>query len=286
MREQLLERIDACNSIKIKELRDIYWLISSDSLSQQLIPEYHINLISNSELPAILSKFRKESKIDFPKISSNLRLGKYAEQLVAFFIDKYSSYDLLSSQLQLIDKKQTKGEIDFLIQSKKINNIHLEFAIKYYIEHNKENKSEYWGPNYNDNWAQKKHKIVSFQSELTRLYPELLPSQFQSILFQKKILIFGQLFKKENMNSQNWCIQHSDLNKLETKGTFFYLAPKKYDWIFPFSKDNKLNTFSEIKSKIIQSPNRAKMIVCYNQKKIPTSWGFILYNSFPKDQIN
>jgi hypothetical protein len=281
MRKQFIERITACNTIKIKELRELYWLLSSESLSETLVPEHHFTLVSKINLSNLLEIFRNELQIGFPKINQKIRLGKYVEILIKFFLETYSEYVILGNQIQLIENKQTKGEIDFLIQKEETHYIHLEFAIKYYIKYKMKDTFEYWGPNFNDSWARKKLKIVDFQSELTNIYPHLLPQEFQGKKFEKKILILGSVFHEPNIESTNWSLHFDEIKKLNQKGVYFRWISNKQEWVFPFSSIPQVYSYSQIRSELVKGNKEAKLVVCYDQKKIPTSWGFILYNTLP-----
>lgn len=270
MNASFLERIKTCNGLKHKEHRDLFWLISSECLSENLLPKKHFPLFENVDLNDV---FNHMQDLSDPKIyKPNLRLGKYAEKLMIYFIENFTVWDILDSNIQLIENKKTVGEIDFLLSNKK-SFIHLEFAIKYYLTCRIENNIEYWGPNFKDNWAQKKERLLGKQMQLTETHKHLLSRSYQSIEFDKKALILGQLFETADSELTKTYASYRNIN--DFKGDFFCILQRKLDWIFPFFRNFELIDRKQLEDNLNDYHGEALMVVCYNKKKHPVSWGFL-----------
>lgn len=272
MDKSLIERIERCNQLNCKEHKDLFWLLSSDSISKKLMAKNHFELIKFSDLDTLFQNLLNNSS---PQIyNPNLRLGKYVEKLISYYLNQYSSFELLESQIQLIKDKKTIGEIDFLLKSGQ-EMIHLEFAIKYYIEINSP-ITEYWGPNFNDNWLRKREHLVSHQMALSSKFNHLLPSQYRNQSFSQCVSILGNLFYGIDKNINCWYCLSNNLEEIKNKGSYFKLVERRLDWAFPFETPDYYLDYEELNLKLKELDDTAKMIVIYTHKKIPNSWGFLL----------
>jgi hypothetical protein len=130
------------------------------------------------------------------KIHKFLRLGHYAEKLLAFY---FSHEGLLYSHgLQVhSEKSETIGEFDFLLYAQG-GLLHIELATKFYLFHRSLDASRpmtvfnYLGPNLNDNLGAKMRKIL--QQQLTLSQHECARKLVQSKVIAAKALIKGWLF--------------------------------------------------------------------------------------------
>ena len=265
-----LERIKSCNGLRYKEHRDLFWLINSKSLSESLLPQKHFSLFENINLDDLYNQLLEASSPQIYK--PNSRLGKYAEGLLYYFIENFTSWEILDSNIQLIENKITVGEIDFLLSNKE-SFIHLEFAIKYYLICQIENNIEYWGPNFRDNWAQKKERLLNKQIQLTESHKHLLKPSYQSIDFEKNALILGQLFETDDSKLAKGPISYRNIDDFQ--GDYFCILSRKLDWIFPFCDTFKLIDRKQLKDDILDYCDQAVMLVCYDEKKRPLNWGFL-----------
>lgn len=117
------------------------------------------------------------------ELPTSLRLGHLAEYIIARFFEFSLNYDLLFESLQLVENKQTIGEIDFILKDLNVNRvIHVELAYKFYLLDPK--LSQYsiknWvGPNRNDTLKNKLDKLKKKQFPL--LHHPVTKSNLQGI---------------------------------------------------------------------------------------------------------
>jgi uncharacterized protein len=94
-------------------------------------------------------------------INDSLMLGKRAERFLSHFLKHHPKYQILAENIQIIDQKETIGELDFLIQHQEKGLLHLELACKFYLFNpSASRKEEVWcGPNNRDFLSLKKQKL-------------------------------------------------------------------------------------------------------------------------------
>lgn len=217
-----------------------------------------------------LSQF-EETNIDrLPAIedikASNKRLGKLAEELFSFWIKQQSKYTIVFENLQIIDHKQTLGELDICLHDASTqSNIHIELITKFYL-YNPEydcNSIEAWiGPNRNDSLKNKISKLSSKQLPLLhnpislkklaelKLDTEHLKQQvcfkawlFVPLNFNEKLIQFNhECIAGHYLTYEIFKKRHSALNQ--------YFCPTKQDWLrFPESQ-TEWQTFSAVAPQI------------------------------------
>jgi hypothetical protein len=129
-----------------------------------------------------LSVLNLSPDLDF-ELPTNLRLGHLAEKVVAGLIGLSTNYQLLYENAQVIEGKQTIGEIDFIIESVKTQQlIHLEMAYKFYLYDPNISSvplNNWIGPNRNDSLEEKLQKLKTKQFPL--LYHEATKSMLNDI---------------------------------------------------------------------------------------------------------
>ncbi len=136
------------------QVRQLYWCLSSPELAQ--LPQtqaLHVNLdsmlknwlIQLDQNPAPLQTFLSQH--------NHTLLGSYFECLWQFFFQDSPGWRLLGHNIQVIENKITLGELDILAQYKNEPPLHLELAVKFYLQHPKHNGQlcEHWlGPQSRD----------------------------------------------------------------------------------------------------------------------------------------
>ncbi len=182
-------------------------------------------------------------KLDHPR---NSVLGKRMESFFEIAIRHSERYDLINSNLQIIENKTTIGELDFLLFDKfESKTIHVELVYKLYVHDTKfANELDGWiGPNRKDSFSEKIEKLIQKQFPLLykpetlkylkelNLNPEEIEQQlcFKAQLFSPAI---NNLETKTKLNSD--CIRGSwyhfdEFLKKDWKKNQF-LTPKKKDW--------------------------------------------------------
>ena len=188
---------------KHRLLRDLSWVILSPPLvsgkhndviwwdHDSCIKEYH------ACLPAL--KALDENPQPLIAYLDSLKakgLGHYFEALVKFWINISPNYKLLAHNIQIIIKRQTLGEIDFIIeeiQSKKV--IHLEVAVKFYLGSPPYQDSFRWyGTNINDQLGRKIQHLKEKQTQLAWHHKDYLLNKLGLEIDEKQCLLKGRLF--------------------------------------------------------------------------------------------
>ncbi len=144
---------------------------------------------------------------DFPPIPNNLVFGKKMERLFSHYISQSTRYSILAENLQLIENKQTIGELDFLIKDNELQQvIHLEIACKFYIYRPglSPNKMGGWiGPNKKDKLIDKLAKLKERQFPLLNhpvAHRKLQEFKISSDSIRQQLFLPGILFTPKNFN--------------------------------------------------------------------------------------
>src|SRR5690554_363603 len=223
-----------------------------------------------------------------------LPLGKYAEQLVATFFNHSIQHHLLGNNIQLISQNKTIGEVDFLLENQKTKtNIHLEFAIKFYLKTTENGAVEYLGPNAKDSLARKLKKMHEHQLQLLQKHQQLLPLGFQKIIFHPKLLMkvysffpFEEWKKRDkNFATEGWWLKFKDWESLVEVASYFQFINDKKQWIFPYSSQNKMQDIPESKvylNKFFSKDRNYVMVIRWDTNKKIVDRGFIVRNEWPK----
>jgi len=116
-----------------------------------------------------LSQLKLENNLDFD-LPTNLRLGHLAESIVSQLIKASSNYQVLFENIQLIEDKQTIGEMDFILKDTITKSLtHMELAYKFYLYDpniSKVTLNNWIGPNRNDSLKNKLEKTKRKQFPL------------------------------------------------------------------------------------------------------------------------
>ncbi|MEE2961217.1 MAG: DUF1853 family protein [Myxococcota bacterium] len=149
---------------------DLAWLVNSPSL---LINHLSVPFKVAENLIDCFGRLSENTNINYrhlvknaaPNFKAPPRVGRYLEALLQFWFTTHEQTKVLASQIQIFDRNQTIGELDYLLESEHIT-VHVEAAVKYYL---KIRKGESWldfvGPNINDNLDNKISKLA--QKQLT-----------------------------------------------------------------------------------------------------------------------
>ena len=185
--------------------------------------------------------------------SSNKRLGKLAEDLFSFWTKQQARYNIVFENLQIIDRKQTIGELDVCLYNSVLNkHIHLELITKFYLYNPAFdcNSIDAWiGPNRNDSLKNKIEKLSNKQLPL--LFNPVTSKKLtefnlavdtieQQVCF-KAWLFVPHDFKQQLTQFNPKCIAGyymtlAELHLLVTDSKK-YFCPNKQDWLrFPESQ--------------------------------------------------
>lgn len=226
-------QISIYHKLKNKTVRDLYWLLFSDTpLSDdydlspfQLFPKDILNEWQMDSTEYFLALDNHPNDIEnFVNRKKNKRLGFYAEALLSYFFQTFNKVELLLQNFQIIENQKTIGEVDFIIRyNRKV--IHLECAIKYYLlkeSHNTSGPSQWVGPRLKDNLELKINKLIQHQLPLglrKEIYENINCLIDSSYLFLKGIFFAEEKTEpgKINRNQPNGLIRQSELKAVKEK---------------------------------------------------------------------
>jgi len=159
-----------------KLISDLAWAIGSASLltgtsykDDRLLSDdwFSAQLNSHKELLSEQDKAPQKIQAYLSKMPY-FKLGHYFENLIAYWFLINPDFEILYRNLVVTDDKRTIGELDFLIKEHATGKvIHVEVAVKFFLQINVDNKSQYLGPNLNDNLDKKFDKLINKQIELS-----------------------------------------------------------------------------------------------------------------------
>ena len=182
--------------------------------------------------------------VDF-QISENTLLGKRAEAFFLKTISAQNRYEILVSQVQLIENGITLGELDFILKDRITSQyLHIELSYKLYLFDAKSspNLSHWVGPNKRDSLQKKwsKLKDSQFPNIYTPVGIEILknfnlrPDEIQQALCMP-LQLFLPFGKRVEVDAEFVpCVtgEWMSFTKFELKdwSGFEFFIPEKQDW--------------------------------------------------------
>ena len=125
------------------------------------------------------------------------RLGKYFENLIAFWLGHSPDFEVLARNLQIRDAKLTHGELDLVVRDLRTGRVgHWEVAVKFYLQlGDPEDLGAWVGPNRRDTLGRKAAHLVDQQCQRARhpVAQELLRDQGIEV-DESLLLVKGRLF--------------------------------------------------------------------------------------------
>lgn len=213
------------DTFKHPRVRDLAWVMGSPTMLQAQMAQYPI--FSDKDCGDIfgkaLDKLHQLEEEPAPLLSylgqlSSHRVGRYFESLVQYWLEHLTEFEVIASNLQIKDGKQTLGEIDFLFREK-TQLIHWETAVKYFLQLTQGcQEHEFIGPNTADNLASKKDLLL--RKQLPRSTQENLDRELDGLTgtdsIQRQAFVKGWLFYHEPCETNNDCL--SSLNPEHLRG--------------------------------------------------------------------
>ena len=237
-----------------------------------------------------LSDLNVLTDIEFT-LPSNLRLGHLAEKIVSALIKASTNYEILYENVQLIEDKRTIGEIDFIIQDKKSEQlIHLEFAYKFYLfdpQLSTEAINNWIGPNRNDSLKEKLEKLRKKQFPL--LYHPCAKSEFNAIPIDEvsqSLCLLVSLFVpyefKESLSPvyeraiRGYYLNFDAFSSLDNSEKTYYL-PSKKEWGMDPSENETWADFEGVEKQISVNMKEKQAPLCWQKAGEAYSTFFIVW---------
>lgn len=241
---------------------DYLWLDGSFLRLKQIPIEYSLTELDDNNLPD--------------------RLGKRTEAFLKLQLEADDNYEVLANGVQIIDNKQTLGEIDLLLHDKSLNrHIHVEASYKIYLYIPDETKHPLacWeGPNRKDSLLEKVEKIHEKQFPILR-HPatggKLAELNLEQFHYEQLVHFVGQLYLPYNQTIEGhflnpnavegYWLSLETFNAEEFKNDNYHI-PSKIDWL-DFSYENiEWQSFDSIQ-KIIQEKHLTEQSPLIIRKK-------------------
>ena len=236
------------------------------------------------------------SDLDLPtnlnfSLPTNLRLGHLAEKAVSVCIQASSNYKLLFENIQLKEDKQTVGELDFILQNQKTQElIHLELAYKFYLydpDISEDALYNWIGPNRNDALHSKLEKLKTKQFPL--LYHSAAAETLEDLDIKtasQKLCLLASLFiphrYKGHFNPsfakaiQGFYINFETFQKLDGPSETYYIPTKK-EWGMAPTIQEKWVNFAGVEKQIHESLNEQQAVLYWENDNGIFSTNFIVW---------
>jgi hypothetical protein len=253
----------------VKEINNtarITSLLKAKSLETQItgIPTLQLSELEISKLPEI-------------HLPENRRLGHLAEHIVSELIKASENYRMLYENLQIIQDKQTIGELDFIIQHTSTQKIiHVELAYKFYLYDPTlatESIKNWIGPNRKDALHEKIEKLQ--QKQFPLLYHEATQAKLPEIDLKnisQQLCLIAYLFLPYHHQIplesdfqeavQGYYMNFETFATLHQAEKTYYIPPKKAWGIDP-ATHTTWSTFETIKEEITQKLAQKHAPMCW-----------------------
>jgi hypothetical protein len=227
-----------------------------------------------------LSELNLATDLEF-QLPTNIRLGHLAEKIVSELIKSSSNYKVLYENIQVIEGKQTIGEIDFIIEELKTKAlIHMELAYKFYLfdpNISYEAINNWIGPNRNDSLKEKLEKLKRKQFPL--LYHTRTKSIFNTIEIKEAsqaLCLLASLFipyeYKASFNPiyekviKGYYLNFKTFTSLDNSAKNYYI-PSKKEWGMDPSENEIWTDFNGIEKYIKTSITEKQAPLCWQKYK-------------------
>ncbi len=227
-------------------------------------------------------------------IPRNVRLGHIVEKIVAGLIRASHNYKLLHENVQLIEQKQTIGEIDFILQhleSEKIT--HLELAYKFYLYDpgiSEVQLNNWIGPNRNDSLHQKLAKLK--QKQFPLLYHPAARKALKDIRIEdvsQSLCFLVSLFVpygfQEELNPAfhkailGHYVNFKTFTEIDTDEKRYYIPPKK-DWGIDPALNKKWQSSETVSISIKKSLSEKRSVLCWQKEGTKYQQFFVVWWQF------
>jgi hypothetical protein len=256
------------HSIKMKTKSRITSILKTNSLDTSVTGLQTFNLAA----------LNLANELEF-QLPTNIRLGHLAEKVVSELIKLSSNYNLLYENVQILEDKQTIGEIDFIIEEIKTKQlIHVELAYKFYLFDptiSSEPMHNWIGPNRNDSLKEKLEKLKRKQFPL--LYHNCTKSTFNTIEIDEvsqTLCLLVSLFIPYEYNEKfdpvyekaikGYYFNFETFTSLDTSKKSYYI-PSKKEWGMDPSENEIWTDYTGVERYISTSMKEKQAPLCWQK---------------------
>lgn len=228
---------------------------------QQQFKHYQHRLIQLDQQPDELTAFLAQLK--------STRLGLRFEYLIWFWLQdsQYHHFEIIGHSIQIIQGKNTIGELDFLVLNKRTMQVeHWEVALKFYLAEARLELAEWYGLNRSDTLLRKLNHFTQKQFQFETITQHGLKHRID----RKFAVLKGQLYLPRPLSKTNIKV---------TSGHTDNSQHRLPDWINPA---RRLGTWSHQVHAHFYRLERQEWI-CSNQKQSTPDanwWYNGLYRNF------
>ncbi|MGL1887601.1 MAG: DUF1853 family protein [Reichenbachiella sp.] len=237
-----------------------------------------------------LSALNFETDPDF-ELPTNVRLGHLIEKIVSELIKASTSFNIHYENIQLIQNKNTIGEIDFIIEdinAKQV--IHMELAYKFYLfdPSLSDGPINNWiGPNRNDSLIEKLEKLKRKQFPLlhhpytqSKLDHIDIDQASQALCFLVSLFIPYEYKASITPDYQKFVkgfyLDFETFTTLDHSTKTYYL-PSKKEWGMDPSENETWTDFHGVEKQIDTHMNEKQAPLCWQKHKSSYSAFFIVW---------
>lgn len=218
---------------------------------------------------------------NLPKIPSNRRLGHQAEFVFLHLLHASAEFDVLAHSIQLIEDKRTLGELDFIIQNVKTEEVlHVELTYKFYILDRSISApiDQLIGPNRKDTFVKKLRKTRDQQIPL--LYSQSgrdivrglgleIEAIKQYVAFYAHVFVpyMDRIFKVDNLNEKcviGYWVTQQEFQIEEFKSCTYYY-PIKSEWMHIPHQDVEWRNYDEIMDEISSQIKEGRSVMLWKK---------------------
>lgn len=279
------------DKLKTKEVRDLYSVVFGHA-PFQIPSSILLNYISiNSDTEEFLLQLddAPQSLQSFLKDTPKHIIGKYAEDLMSFYLRRLSNFEVALEHEQVIENGITISEIDYVLKEND-HYLHWELSYKFYLEHN----GEWIGPHARDKLSNKIDTVLNKQFDVIK--SDALKKQVPNIPWstvKSKLHIMGWAFK--HGDTKNWGTSDSIWMKRKVfvkqdGGQDYWLIAEKDYWISPLflrAGELKLYHWKELVPAFVSNEDndkRAQLFVRLRKQHgnfIEIQRCFVVYDDWP-----
>lgn len=200
-------------------------LLADDWFEQQVFDNQTL-LSEQDKSPHLIQTYLSDMPV--------FKLGLYFENLLAYWFTVNPDFEILHKNLIITSDKKTLGEFDFILRELSTGKvIHLEVAVKFFLQIIFNNNENWLGPNLIDSLDLKFNKIMNKQIELSKHDETKYDLYNLGINIDEHwVILKGRLFKQDNsLVGKNCWLSISDYFKYDDKNNSKWVILPKTHWL-------------------------------------------------------